>query len=166
MSQETKDIKTLLKHAIQGEIEGYTYYDLLSKQAANADARRRLESLRDDEKRHWNTLAELYKKHVGETIGDLPSEGISALSEVFEDGRLKTIKTEMEYINLAIEVEMATMKFYKENAGLINDDEFKDILLRLADEESSHYDILMAEKSALGGNYYWFSAGDSSPMED
>ena len=165
MNQETKDIKSLLKHAIQGEIEGFTFYDLLSKQTSNVDARRRLESLRDDERRHWNTLTGLYKKHVGETIGDLPNKGISALSEVLEDNRLKTLKSEMEYINLALEVEMATMKFYKENAGLVDDHEFREILLRLADEESGHYEILMAEKSALGGNYYWFSTDDTAPME-
>lgn len=40
---------TLLKSAIKSEIEGYTFYDLLAKEISNADAKRRLESLRDDE---------------------------------------------------------------------------------------------------------------------
>jgi len=166
MDNEFKDKATLLKHAIQGEIEGFTYYDLLSKLATNEDAVRRLENLRDDEKRHWNILTDMFNKHVGGEIGELPDQGVSALAEAFDKGRLKNLKSEMEYINLALEVEMATMKFYKSGAESIDDPEFKDVLYRLADEENGHYEILMAEKSALAGNYFWFSADGTAPMED
>jgi rubrerythrin len=166
MKNELKNTATLLKHAIQGEIEGYTFYDLLSKQTDNPDARRRLENLRNDEKRHWNTLTEMFKKRVGGEIGNLPNEGITVLAQVLYKGKLKNLQSEMEYINLALEAEIATTRFYQESARQVDDADFKDILNRLADEENSHYEILMAEKSALSGNYYWFSTGDTSPMED
>ena len=32
-------------------------------------------------------------------------------------------------------------------------------------EEYSHYESLQAEKSAIGGNYYWFGFDDASPLE-
>ena len=52
------DLKNLLKTAIKGEVDGYTFYNLMAEQSKNKDARRRLENLRDDEKRHKAILVE------------------------------------------------------------------------------------------------------------
>jgi rubrerythrin len=166
MNNILEDKRTLLKAAIKGEVDGYTYYNLLAEKTENKDAKRRLENLRDDEKRHKAILVDLYGKHIGGPIGELPEKGIGALATVFDKGKLKRLKTEQEYINLAIEAELASMKFYKESAEKIDDDEFRKILDNLSEEENSHYEILMAEKEAMAGNYYWFSAGDTAPMED
>ncbi len=164
--QLLKDTGKLLKTAIKGEVDGYTFYNLLAEESKNPDAKRRLENLRDDEKRHKTILVDLYKKHVGGDIGELPEHGLGALATVFEKGKLKNIKTEMEYINLAIEAELATTKFYSESAEVVTDPEMKDILNNLSDEENGHYNILMAEKQALGGNYYWFAFDEGAPLED
>lgn len=161
-----KDMPTLLKHAIMSEIEGYTFYDLLSKMAENKDARIRLEGLRDDEKRHRETLKSIYEKHVGGTLGQLPLEGITPLSKAFDAGKLKKFNSEVEYINLAIDAELEATKFYKESAEKTDDAEFKDILTTLSEEENGHYEILMAEREALAGNYFWFSLDGTAPMED
>ena len=47
-----KDKAALLRSAIKGEEDGIAFYDLLAERAVNPEARRRLENLRDDEKRH------------------------------------------------------------------------------------------------------------------
>jgi len=160
-----KDKATLLRSAIKGEVDGYTFYNLLAEKSQNVDAKRRLEQLRDDEKRHKETLVELFEKYVGGDLGPLPDRGIDALATVFEAGKLKGLKSEMEYIALAIEAELAAARFYKDGARAVDDPEFGKILMQLSDEEASHYDILMAEKEALAGNYYWFGT-DAAPMED
>jgi len=161
-----KDKALLLKSAIKSEIDGFTFYDLLSKQAVNEDAKRRLENLRNDEARHRATLVEIYKKEVGGEVGALPEEGVGPLQKAFVDGKLKKFNSEVEYINLAIDAELDAVKFYKEGANIIEDENFKKILIEMAEEENSHYEILMAEREALSGNYFWFSADGSSPMED
>ena len=111
------------------------------------------------------TLIGIYKTHIGGTIGELPDKGINALAEVFRKGHLADKKTEMEFINLAIEAELAATKYYQDERGLIDDPLFRDIFDKLADEEHHHYELLMAEKEALSGNYYWFGYGDDAPME-
>lgn len=161
-----KDRSALLKSAIKSEIDGYNFYDLLSKEVSNADARRRLENLRDDEHRHRAILIQLFKNVVGGDVGSLPDEGISPLAKAFDKGKLKKLGNEIEYINLAIEAELAATKFYKEGIQAVDDAEFKKILDELADEENSHYELLMAEREALSGNYFWFSADGTAPMED
>ncbi|KAA3637117.1 MAG: hypothetical protein DWP97_01405 [Calditrichaeota bacterium] len=165
MSNEKEKIAEILKKAIKGEEDGYYFYNLLSEKANNEEAKKKLENLRDDEIRHKETLVGLYKKHVGGDIGELPEKGINALAEVFRKGHLEDKKTEMEFLNLAIEAELAATKYYQEERQLINDPTFIEIFDKLAEEEHGHYELLMAEKEALTGNYYWFSYDDESPME-
>ena len=136
--EQLKDIKTLLKYAIKGEEIGQTFYGLLSEQATNPVAKKRLETLRDDEARHEKIFRELYKKHLAEDVGELPEKGLDALSSVFDKGRLGKLKSEMEYINLAIEAELTTTRFYKEGINIVEDKEFKDILFRIKSVFHAH----------------------------
>ncbi|MCX6828579.1 MAG: ferritin family protein [candidate division Zixibacteria bacterium] len=161
-----KDKAALLKNAIKGEEDGIAFYDLLADRAVNPEARRRLENLRDDEKRHKSLLTNLYRKYVGGEIGALPAQGIGPLAKAFDKGKLKIFKSEMEYISLAIETELAATRFYKEGKEAIGEKEFAEILHQLSEEENSHYEILMAEKEAMAGNYHWFSSDFGAPMED
>lgn len=156
----------LLKTAIKGEIDGYTFYDLMARKTSNPDARRKLEGLRDDEKRHRKTLEEMYEKYVGGEIGELPEKGLTPLAEVFRKGQLDKRKTETEFINLAIEAELAATRYYQDKMESSDDAQFREIFDRLAAEEHSHYELLQAEKQALGGNYHWFSFGEGAPLED
>ena len=157
MDDATKQkVAETLKRAIKGEKDGYYFYNLLSEKATNAMAKKKLEQLRDDEIRHEETLVAIYKKHIGDDIGELPPKGINALAEVFRKGHLEDRKTEMEFINLAIEAELAATKYYQEERNLIDDETFKKIFDQLAEEEHHHYELLMAEKEAMTGNYYWF----------
>ena len=160
-----KKVAETLKRAIKGEKDGYHFYNLLAEKATNAEAKKKLETLRDDEIRHEETLIGIYHKYIGDTIGELPPKGINALAEVFRKGEIENRRTEMEFINLAIEAELAATKYYREERDLIDDPTFKEIFDALAEEEHGHYELLMAEKEAIGGNYFWFEYGDSSPME-
>lgn len=165
MTRDKQQIAEILKKAIKGEEDGYYFYNLLAEKATNPQAKIKLENLRDDEIRHKETLYAIYEKYIGGEIGELPPKGINALAEVFRKGHLEDRKTEMEFINLAIEAELAATKYYQEERDLIDDDEFKKIFDQLAEEEHSHYELLMAEKEAMSGNYFWFGLDDSSPME-
>lgn len=166
MTKTKSEIAKVLKKAIKGEEDGYFFYDLLSKRSTNDMARRKLETLRNDEIRHKETLYGLYDKFVGGEIGKLPAKGISALAKVFRNGHLQDKKTEMEFLILAIEAELAAMKYYQDEHGLVSNPEFRAIFDRLASEEHSHYELLQAEKEALGGNYHWFGYDDGAPLED
>lgn len=165
MATTKQQIGEVLKRAIKGEEDGYKFYDLLAKKATNPDARRKLENLRDDEIRHKQTLMEIYATHVGGPMGELPERGINALAQVFRKGRLEERKTEMEFINLAIEAELAATRYYQTERDLVDDPTFRKIFDQLAEEEHLHFELLQAEKDALGGNYSWFGYDESSPLE-
>ncbi len=166
MTKTRNEIAEILKKAIKGEEDGYFFYNLLSKKATNAEARRKLESLRDDEIRHKETLYGIFDKYIGGEVGPLPEKGINALAKVFHKGQLKERTSEMEFINLAIEAELAATAYYRQERELVGEPEFRAIFDRLAEEEHGHFELLQAEKEALAGNYHWFSYGDGAPLED
>jgi rubrerythrin len=161
-----KDKGSLLRSAIKGEEDGITFYGLLAQRATNPEARTRLEHLRDDEKRHKAILISLFHKHVGGDPGTLPAQGIGPLAKAFDNGKLRIFNSEMEYINLAIETELAASRFYIDGGKVAPDKEFAGIMHSLAEEENSHYEILKAEREALAGNYFWFSSDSGAHMED
>lgn len=165
MTKSKDEIAIALKKAIKGEEDGYFFYNLLSEKADNPDAKKKLETLRDDEIRHKETLYNLYEKYIGGEIGELPQKGINVLAEVFQKGHLEQRRSEIDFLNLAIEAELAAMNYYQDESNMIDDAEFKDIFKRLADEEHGHYELLIAEREAISGNYYWFDLDDSSSQE-
>lgn len=159
-------IAEILKKAIKGEEDGYFFYNLLADKAKNADARRKLEGLRDDEIRHKETLVAIFDKYVGGEIGPLPEKGINALADVFRKGHVMERHSEMEFLNLAIEAELAATKYYREERDLVDDPAFRKIFDDLAEEEHRHFELLQAEKEALAGNYSWFGYDSGAPLED
>jgi len=166
MLKTKQQIATILKKAIKGEEDGYLFYNLLAQRATNPAARRKLERLRDDEIRHKETLYKVYDTYVGGPVGKLPAKGIGALAQVFKKGGLIERTSEMEFLNLAIEAELAATKYYREECELVQDAKLRKLFDRLADEEHGHFEILQAEKDAISGNYHWFAIGAGAEMED
>ena len=89
MNDTKKHIAEVLKRGMKGEEDGRFFYNLLAQKATNPEAKRKLENLRDDEVRHKETLRRLYEQHIGGEVGELPTHGLTALSEVFERGRVE-----------------------------------------------------------------------------
>ena len=71
----------------------------------------------------------------------------------------------MEFLNLAIEAELAATRYYQEERDLVDDPTFQQIFDQLADEEHGHFELLQAEKEALSGNYSWFGYDEGAPLE-
>ena len=165
MGYSKEEVGEILKKAIKGEEDGYFFYNLLSEKAVAPHAKKMLENLRDDEIRHKETLITIYKKHINKEVGELPEKGINVLAEVFRKGHLEDRKTEMEFIELAIEAELAATKYYQEERNLIDDPEFQKIFDQMAEEEHGHYELLKAEREAITGSHHWFGYDNDSPME-
>jgi rubrerythrin len=166
MAAKTASGQELLKQAIKSEIDGRRYYAYLAEKTTNTDARRKLTNLAKDESRHEAVLITIYRKIYGEEVGEIPKKGIGVLSKFFDHAEGKEGMTEVQYIALAIEAELAATNCYKEEAKTAPTEEIRKIFEGMAAEEFSHYELLQAEKSALSGGYYWFGYGDGAPLEE
>jgi len=157
--------KDLIKHAIVAEIDGQKFYKMLVAKATNPDAKRKLQNLADDEVRHEALLIKLYKDMHGEEVDQLPEQGVGVLSKFFAENKDKEDMTENQYIDMAIEAELAATNFYKDGAKNAPNDKVKEICEGMAAEEYSHFELLQAEKDSLAGNHFWFGYDDGAPME-
>lgn len=165
MSPQEALSREVLKQAIVAEIDGQRFYTKLANSTENKEAKRKLTNLAEDEMRHESILINIYEKLHGEDVGDLPTDGIGVLSKFFRENEDKKNLTEIQYIDLAIEAELAATKYYKEGALEAPNEDIKDLYENMAAEEYGHFESLQAEKDALSGNYYWFGYDDSAPME-
>lgn len=157
--------KDLLKQAIVAEIDGQKFYTFLAAKTTQPEAKRKLENLAQDEVRHEAALIKLYKDIYDEDVSDLPSVGVGVLATFFAKNRDREDLNEMQYIDMAIEAELAATNFYKEGAKNAPSEDVKKLCAGMAEEEFRHYESLQAEKEALGGNHFWFGYGDGAPME-
>ncbi|MCK5127396.1 MAG: ferritin family protein [candidate division Zixibacteria bacterium] len=157
--------KDLIKQAIVAEIDGQKFYKMLVQKTNNPDAKRKLQSLADDEVRHEDLLIKMYKDLHGEDVNGLPAVGVGVLSKFFAENRDKEDLSENQYIDMAIEAELAATNFYKDGAKNAPNDEIKKLCDGMATEEYSHFELLQAEKDAIAGNHFWFGYDDGAPME-
>ncbi|MEZ5358367.1 MAG: ferritin family protein [Candidatus Zixiibacteriota bacterium] len=157
--------KDLIKQAIVAEIDGQKFYKMLVDKTKNPDARRKLQGLADDEVRHEQLLIKLYKDMHGEEVDQLPKQGVGVLSKFFAENRDKENLSEVQYIDLAIEAELAATNFYKDGVKNAPNEEVKKLCQGMANEEYRHFESLQAEKDAIAGNYFWFGYDDGAPME-
>ena len=157
--------KEILKQAIVAEIDGQKFYKFLADRAQNPDAKRKLGNLAKDEVRHEALLMQVYKDIHGEEVKNLPKKGTGVLAEFFARSREKDNLSEMQYIDMAIEAELAATGYYKEAARAASGKDVQKICQMMADEEFRHYESLKAEKEALTGNYFWFGYDEGTPME-
>ena len=162
----TTDPKTLLRQAIVAEIDGQRFYKFLAGKATHEEAIRKLTNLAEDEVRHEEALRKMYKKFFNQEVGELTEKGIGVLSDFFANNQDKQNLNEVQYIELAIQAELAATEFYKQGASFAPDDDTRKIFEGMASEEHLHYELLQAEKEALAGNYYWFSLDEGAPLED
>jgi len=166
MAQDIEKGRELMEQAIKSEVDGQRFYNYLADRTSNGDAKRKLKNLAADEVRHEKALREMYEKIYGSKLTELPQKGVGVLSQFFDNPEKHKDLSEVRYIDLAIEAELAATQYYKQQAKETDSDEFSLIYKSMAAEEFSHYELLKAEKDALGGNYYWFSFDSTSPMED
>ncbi len=150
----TEQDKTLeaLQTAIQMEIDGKEYYLKVSQESSNELGKKLLQSLAAEEGIHRQKFEEIYaairnkkawpaiapRPDVGEemrTIFARATEGISPNFQAFA--------TELDAIQIAMDMENKTYDFYMSQRGKANYDDERNLYQSLAAEEREHHLILL-----------------------
>ncbi|UCE20396.1 MAG: ferritin family protein [Gemmatimonadota bacterium] len=157
---ETMGALEALGIAIYNEQAAYDFYRNLEHTIENESGKNKFKFLAEDEQRHRRLLEEQYEKE---------SDGQKF---VYDSGRAKTVDvtvdsqaSAVDAVDLALEAEKAAHEFYKQAAEKTNDEEGRRMFERLAEDEENHYETLRAEREALLGGPYWFSADEHRMME-
>ena len=166
MEIEKLTLEDILGMAVKTEIMGQKFYMELSEKISNQEVKKKVVQLAADEKRHQRIVCDFYRQILGKEPRDLPEEGMPDILKAIRSVDV-TDKTQLlELLDMAIEAEALSAKFYARGARITEDPKVRMTFEELAAEEDSHFDYLSAEKSALAGDPYWFSIGDSGMMEE
>ena len=119
-----------------------------------------------DEERHEAIVRDLYKQTTGEELVNIPEKGVPDIVSAIKDMNPNERTQLIEFIDMAIEAERIAAAFYARGAKLTEDVAARKIFEEMEQEEDGHYNMLVAEKSALAGDDYWFDIGAAGMMEE
>ena len=134
----------LFKFAMDMELEGQRYYEGLAAAVPVAGLKNIFTWLAAEERKHYATLSEI---KAGVAKGMLESSLLDQAKGVFRDlvpgqslpaGSTK----DLDAYRHALEVEQKSVELYEGLAGRELDAEVAQLLLRIADEERKHLDVM------------------------
>ncbi len=140
-----------LAYWIESEREETEFYRQLAERAKNLGLPESLvgtfEKLSRDSERHTRELTRLFRESYSkEPESDIPPIEVLSVLEEFE--RADQVE---EVLKTAMESELIAMKAYKTLAEKVEDPKLKELYLKLAEVEKTHYEALKREYKRLGG---------------
>jgi len=145
--------------AIKQETDGIAFYMKAAEKTSHPVGKKMFLSIIDDEKRHLEALSRIFKEL------DITYESVSPMARVktvFEENRdrmmarLPATADDLEALKVALELERASVDFYKRLAAEAANPKEKTLFERLIPEEEEHFRIFNNTYSFLtdSGNWY------------
>ncbi len=164
---ETEQNKTLeaLQIAIQMEIDGKEYYLKASQDSSNELGKKLLQSLATEEDTHRQKFREIYRAIRSQRAWpttDFQPDGGKRLRTIFAreteemDSNIKSLATEFDAVQTAMNMENKTHDFYKSQGENATYDVQRDFYETLAAEEREHNLILLDYHEYLRDPAGWF----------
>lgn len=143
--KRTLTILEILGIAIKSEIDAVKLYEHMKKIVKNEDLAEKFEFLVSQEKKHEETLTEVYNRMFPEIELILPTKSIVPIIDeaIEKNADLK------ELFEIGMKAEKMAEEFYTDLSKKTNDSNAKSMLVYMAAIERSHFAILEAEFQQL-----------------
>ncbi|MGK2944051.1 MAG: ferritin-like domain-containing protein [Desulfuromonadales bacterium] len=144
MSEETKDV-SIYDFALKMELDGKSFYARQAETTDNPGLRTIFSRLAEDEQKHYDAILRL--KNRSGTLNMATSTVLEDTKNVFqqlsESGKSpESLSDDLEGYRYAMKVEAESFRLYEDAAGKENDEAVRQVLLRIAEEEHEHFNIL------------------------
>jgi len=163
-TEQNKTLKAL-QIAIRMEIDGKEYYLKASRESSNELGKKLLESLATEEDTHRQKFEEIYSaiqsKKAWPTT-DFQPDGGKRLRTIFArateemSSSIKSLVTELDVVQTAMDMENKTHDFYKIQVGNATYDAERGFYETLAAEEREHHLVLLDYYEYLKDPAGWF----------
>jgi len=130
--------------AIKMELDGKAYYENLATEATDAGLKNIFSNLAADEQKHYEIILSL---RSGAKLKMADSAVLEEAKNLFEQlltdkSMAAGLKRSLDGYQYARKIEADSIKFYEEMAKKEDDPETVQLLLRIANEEKKHFNIL------------------------
>jgi rubrerythrin len=158
-----EDVKDAIKTAIQMEKDGYSFYTKAAAQTTSDMGRSIFESIANDELIHLNIFEKMFKDIVGKDEWDelVNSSKKYANINLFPKD-LKEVTganpdaNEIDALRIAMDGEKEAIEYYTKIRDSLSDDQVKEIINEIIEQEKNHYRIFEGEFNHINTTGYWF----------
>lgn len=135
----------IFEFAMKMELDGKAYYEKLAAETEVAGLKTILASLAADEQKHYDTIKTIKSGSSGAIMAD--STVLEQAKNLFADlsgdrNIVASLKKSLDGYAHARKIEADSVRFYEDAAGKESNPESAKLLLRIADEEKKHYNIM------------------------
>ena len=131
-----KSFEDVIKYAIEREVESYQLYQKLAEEAENLALYRVMMDFAKEELRHKAKL-EMEIIKTGKTVPGAEVVMDFEYADHLEHYEPQNVKYQ-DLLRMAIAKEKESFRFYTKLAGKVEDEEIREALLSLAEEEARH----------------------------
>jgi len=167
MTEEVKVALVILERAMGIEEEGGRFYRKAARSTRDKKGQEMFAMLADDEKKHYDLIKRQHTALTSEGRWESTSMIKPAeidLGKPLFPGGVEALKKgvtdkagDWEALLFGLDIEAKSYDFYRQAALKIKDPPGKQILVFLAGQEQSHFDVLMMRYDSLFGPISWQS---------
>jgi rubrerythrin len=145
--------------AIKMQTDAIKFYTEAAEKTKNPVGKQMFLTIVQDEKRHLETLTQIFKG-LNITVQDVsPMENIRTVFESMKTGMMKRVEATMDELDafkIAMQMEKEGVEFYKKAALEAQTEEERSLFERLVKEEQDHYNIFANTYFFLSNTGSWF----------
>ena len=155
--------------AMNMEKDGEKFYEGMAERASVAGLKNIFTMLADDERKHFETIRNLKEKTGNADMAD--SMALENAQTIFSDliaGKEKpdTMKEDLDGYRYAMKIEADSVRFYENAARRERKSAVKSLLLKIADEEKKHFNIVENIYDFVLSPKYFLAWGEFSNLKD
>jgi rubrerythrin len=134
----------IFEFAMEMELEGKAYYEKLASETGVVGLKAIFTNLAADEKKHYDTIQALQRGADGKMADTaVQDKARNVFQDLIGDKNLVgSLTKSLDGYQYAREIEAKSVKFYEDAAKKADNPDAARILLRIADEEKKHYNIM------------------------
>jgi len=145
--------------AIKMQTDAIKFYTEAAEKTKNSVGKQMFLTIVQDEKRHLETLTQIFKG-LDITVQDVsPMENIRTVFDSMKTGMMKRVEAtmdELEAFKIAMQMEKEGVEFYKKAAVGAKTEKEKALFERLIKEEQEHYNIFANTYFFMSDTGSWF----------
>lgn len=168
MSDESQDFN-IYDYAMKMELDGKSFYARQASESDVAGLRTIFSRLAEDEQKHYDMLKQL-KDRSGPVVMATSArleETKNVFQELLENGQTPDeLSGDIEGYRYAMKVEAESFRLYEAAAAKETDESVRRVLLRIAEEEHEHFNILENIYQFVNAPNQYLAWGEFSNLDE
>ncbi len=166
MTEMSPAVAEAIKMAIELEKDGYRFFKDAAAKTENSLGKKMFESLAADETNHLETFQRMFETIAGkETWGSIrdsisPAGKVPVFEDVSKKSPAKGTTSEIEALQLAMDVEKRAIEFFDKAAREADDPLAKEIFQKVREQEEYHYGLIEAQRDYVTKSGFWFDIAE------